>query len=125
MPRSAMSSPGAASRCALLGGDRQARRSRGHVVCSLRWAHRDAGGPMANRDNLNPGTSTSGLGSDWLTEEQYWRTNWTNRPYATADRGFDYYRPAYQYGYESAKRYRGRDWYDVDSDLRSGWDRVE
>ena len=80
---------------------------------------------MAYRDDLPVGSSTSGPGTDWLNEEQYWRANWSNRPYATADRGFDYYRPAYQYGYESATRYRGREWNDVEADLRSGWDRVE
>jgi len=80
---------------------------------------------MANRENLDPATSGTGLGNDWLAEEQYWRTNWSNRPYATADRGFDYYKPGYQYGYESANRYRGRNWNDVESDLRSGWDRFE
>ena len=80
---------------------------------------------MAHRDNLDPATSSTGLGTDWLSEEQYWRTNWNDRPYVTADRGFDYYKPGYQYGYESANRYRGRDWNDVESDLRSGWDRYE
>ena len=80
---------------------------------------------MANRDNLDRATANTGLGTDWLTEEQYWRSNWTDRPYVTADRGFDYYRPGYQYGYEAANRYRGRDWNDVESDLRSGWDRFE
>lgn len=80
---------------------------------------------MANRDNLSTGTSTTGTTGDWNTEEQYWRSNWSSRPYATADRGFDFYRPGYRYGYESANRYRGRNWNDVEGDLRSGWDRYE
>ena len=80
---------------------------------------------MAYRDDLPLDRPTSGLGSDWLTEEQYWRSNWNDRPYVTADRGFDFYRPAYQYGFESANQYRGREWNDVESDLRSGWDRFE
>jgi hypothetical protein len=80
---------------------------------------------MANRDNITPGTSGAGTSSNWTTEDQYWRTNWSTRPYASADRGYDYYRPGYQYGYESANRYRGREWNDVENDLRSGWDRVE
>jgi hypothetical protein len=81
---------------------------------------------MANRDNLSTGTSTGGVsGGDWRTEDEYWRTNWSNRPYVSADRGYDYYRPGYQYGYESASRYRGRDWNDIETDLRSGWDRFE
>ena len=80
---------------------------------------------MANRDILSTGTSTSGTTGDWTNEDQYWRSNWNSRPYVSADRGYDFYRPGYQYGYESATRYRGRDWNDVESDLRSGWDRYE
>jgi hypothetical protein len=80
---------------------------------------------VANRDNLSTGTSTGGVSGDWRTEDEYWRTNWSNRPYVSADRGYAYYRPGYQYGYESATRYRGRDWNDVETDLRSGWDRFE
>ena len=80
---------------------------------------------MANRDNLSTGTSTGGVSSDWTTEEQYWRNNWNSRPYVSADRGYEYYQPGYRYGFESANRYRGRNWNDVEGDLRSGWDRVE
>ena len=81
---------------------------------------------MANRSERDLSTGTAGTGAfDWGSEERYWRDNWSTRPYAHADRTFDYYRPAYQYGVESATRYRGRDWNDVESDLRSGWDRFE
>jgi hypothetical protein len=80
---------------------------------------------MANRDDLSTSTSGTSRNIDWTTEDQYWRTNWSTRPYVTADRGYDYYRPGYEYGYEAANRYRGREWNDVESDLRSGWDRFE
>ena len=81
---------------------------------------------MPNRD-VNP---TQGFGAtdrqlDWTAEETYWRNNWNNRPYAKADRGFDYYLPGYRYGFESANRFQGRQWNDVESDLRTGWDRYE
>jgi hypothetical protein len=56
-------------------------------------------------------------------EDAYWRDNFRNRPYATADRGYDYYRPGYQYGWESYGRYRGRKYDDVESDLERGWDK--
>lgn len=79
---------------------------------------------MANRDNLSGITDSSVIG-DWGTEEKFWRTNWNTRPYVTADRGYDFYQPGYRYGFESANRYRGRDWSDVETDLRSGWDRYE
>jgi hypothetical protein len=43
----------------------------------------------------------------------------------TADRGYEFYQPAYRYGYESAtqQQYRGRQWHDVENELRFGWDR--
>ena len=62
---------------------------------------------------------------DWTTEETYWRTNYSNRPYVTANRDFDYWRPGYRYGYESALRNQGRQWNEVESDLRTGWERFE
>ena|ERR1044071_3245225 len=84
---------------------------------------------LNDRSNLNPSTrartsGTTGLG-DWDTEERWWRDNWSTRPYVRADRGFEYYRPGYRYGFESANRYSGRAWNDVEGDLRSGWDRFE
>jgi hypothetical protein len=81
---------------------------------------------MANRENLGSGTAagTTGTG-DWTTEDAYWRSNFASRPYAQADRGYDAYQPGYRYGFESAKRYPGRKWNEVESDLRTGWDRYE
>lgn len=69
--------------------------------------------------------SRTGSMLDWKTEEDYWRTNYGNRPYATTNRDFNYWRPGYQYGYESATRYQGRKWNDVEPDLRTGWDKYE
>jgi hypothetical protein len=57
----------------------------------------------------------------WEDEDRYWRESFGSRPYATADRGYDYYRPAYRYGVESASRHRGRAWSEVESDLERGW----
>lgn len=67
----------------------------------------------------------TGATLDWTTEEEYWRTNYMNRPYVGMNRDFDYWRPGYRYGYDSAQRYRGRAWDDVESDLRTGWDKFE
>jgi hypothetical protein len=63
---------------------------------------------------------------DWANEETYWRTNYRNRPYATSgDYDFDYYRPGYRYGFESAHRYSGRTWDDVEGELSRGWNAFE
>ena len=62
---------------------------------------------------------------DWNDEDTYWRSNYNTRPYVTADEDYDYYRPGYRYGYESATRYRGRQWDDVESELSRSWDSYE
>ena len=81
---------------------------------------------MVKRD-VNP---TQGFGATreqlgWDDEESYWRDSWSTRPYVTGDRGYDYYRPGYRYGFEAANRHRGRQWDEVEGELRTGWDRYE
>ena len=62
----------------------------------------------------------------WDDEDQYWRTNYRNRPYgSTADRDYEFYQPGYRYGYESANRFEGRSWDDVESDLSKNWNSYE
>ena len=62
---------------------------------------------------------------DWTAEDDYWRTTYMNRSYIGPNRDYDYWRPAYRYGYESAQQYQGKNWNDVETDLRTGWDRYE
>ncbi|MBK5188015.1 MAG: hypothetical protein JJD97_07200 [Gemmatimonadaceae bacterium] len=69
--------------------------------------------------------ATSQQLGDWGKEQDYWRTNWSSRPYASADRGFEYYSPGYRYGFESAHKHAGKQWSAVEGDLRTGWDRYE
>lgn len=82
---------------------------------------------MAERDT-NP---TQGFGAtdrqldEWPKEERYWRENCSSRPYVSADRGFAFYEPGYRYGCDSAQKLHGGKWEDVESDLRTGWDRYE
>jgi len=66
---------------------------------------------MADFDRLN-----------WEDEDSYWRTNFGSRAYGSSGTyDYEYYQPGYRYGFESANRYRDRDWKDVEADLRSGW----
>ena len=62
------------------------------------------------------------LDNDWTTEERYWQENWRTRPYAAADLDFDYYKPAYRYGFEASRLHRGKTWEDIKTELRAGWD---
>jgi hypothetical protein len=61
------------------------------------------------------------LGPDWDTEDAYWQSAYPERPYARADRSYEYYRAAYRYGTEHATLWPGREWADAESDLRAGW----
>jgi hypothetical protein len=61
----------------------------------------------------------------WEDDDNYWRTNFRSRPYASAGNEYDYYRPGYMFGYEQASRYEGRSWDDVESDMSRSWSSYE
>lgn len=81
------------------------------------------------RDNMNTSDfsgGSAGAGLDWDTEDTFWRGNYSSRPYASSDRNYDFYRPAYRYGYQSASTtYKGRRWEEVENDLERGWDKAK
>ena len=71
------------------------------------------------------GTAGRTFTGTWAGDTSYWREEFRNRPYATADRRFEDYEPGYRYAYEMEPRFHGRKWDEVEGDLRSGWDRWE
>ena len=68
-------------------------------------------------DSRVGGTTNSNTGD-------YWRNNFSSRPYA-AGRNYADYEPAYKYGQEAYNRYPGRRYEDVEPDLQSGWERTK
>jgi hypothetical protein len=72
-------------------------------------------------DTVNPDRSRTG--KTWDNEENWWRQHFESRPYVQSGLGFDYYRPAYRYGVESANHHLGRSWREAEPDLRAGWAR--
>lgn len=60
----------------------------------------------------------------WDDEDAYWRTNYRTRPYG-ASGDYERFRPGYRFGFDSAARYRGREWNDVEPDLASDWETYE
>jgi hypothetical protein len=54
-------------------------------------------------------------------EEKYWEDNYQTRTYFSRDRGFDVYRPAYRYGIDSYTMYQGRDFKEIEPNLRDNW----
>lgn len=81
--------------------------------------------PAADVAAISAPASPVTLGPDWETEDAYWQSAYPERPYARADRSYEYYRSAYRYGAERAARWRAREWADAERDLREGWARVE
>jgi hypothetical protein len=60
----------------------------------------------------------------WMEEEDYWRSNYSTRPYASSG-SYETFAPGYRYGYDAANRYSGRSWDEVESDLQRDWDAYE
>src|SRR4029453_9744548 len=48
-----------------------------------------------------------------------------SRPYVTPGASYETYRAAYQYGWESYRRHRGRPFEEVESELRREWERTD
>ena len=79
-----------------------------------------------NTVDIGMTTPTPGIFTgEWNRDRPWWRDNYSTRPYASADCGFDAYEPAYLFSYHSLTRYHGRRWDQVESNLRSDWQHFE
>ena len=58
-------------------------------------------------------------------EDEHWRRNYASRPYVTPGASYETYRAAYQYGWESYRRHRGRPFEEVENELRREWERTD
>lgn len=61
---------------------------------------------------------------DPTVEDAYWRANYRNRPY-TAGETYERWRPAYQHGWQSCQKYRGRHFDEVEPEVRRDWERTD
>lgn len=68
------------------------------------------------------GTSTQRMAFDTL--DPNFRTNWDSK-YRSSGGSYDQMQPAYRYGYDLASdaRYNGREWNDVESTVRTSWEK--
>jgi len=57
--------------------------------------------------------------------DRYWGENYSSRPYYQSGRSYDDYRPAYNYGWDSAHRHQGRTWDQAENDLEHGWEQAK
>jgi len=57
-------------------------------------------------------------------EDDYWRENYTNRPYVKTGASYDDYSPAYRYGVDAHAMHRERGWDEAREDIEAGWARA-
>lgn len=57
-------------------------------------------------------------------ENDYWRSNYSSRPYANKQTKYETLEPAYRYGWESRGTNMNKKWRDVEQDLGKGWDKA-
>ena len=59
---------------------------------------------------------------DAAAEDAYWREHYIRRPYVKADRSYEYYQPAYRYGWETRLTNAGKSWEEMEPHLARGWE---
>lgn len=58
------------------------------------------------------------------TEDLFWRSNFTARPYVPAGSDYTLYQPAYMYGVDSFSQFKGKNFDDIEPQLGQKWDTV-
>ncbi len=74
---------------------------------------------MRSRNDLD--TREVSRNDTWDEHEAWWRENFRERPYVTADCEYGRYRGAYRHGFECANDTRGSTWGDAERKLRTSW----
>lgn len=60
--------------------------------------------------------------NDPTVEHDYWRSEYQNRDYYNPDLEYERdFGPAYQYGWESRRKFQDRQWDDVQGDMERDW----
>jgi len=60
---------------------------------------------------------------DYNAEEEYWRNNYSSRPYYSEGASFLEYKPAYKYGADAYSKNPNRSWEQSEAELGRDWDR--
>lgn len=73
------------------------------------------------------GYAGKGIG-EWIdptTEDNWLREQFPSRPYVAKGEAYETYMPAYDYGREVHAKHEGKRFEDVESDLRTAWDKTK
>ncbi len=81
-------------------------------------------GEDTNINSVTDRTISNQNTMNWDSEDNYWRSNYRSRPYYNNNIDYTNVQPAYRYGFESYTRFSGRPYNEVESDLKSGWDKA-
>ena len=88
-----------------------------------------AAGPIGTAVGAAVGAVAGGLAGkgvaeriDPTAENQYWEQNYRNETYVKPDYTYQDYGPAYRTGYEARARYEGRNFDEVEPELRSDYE---
>ncbi len=91
-----------------------------------------AAGPVGTAVGAAVGAVAGGLigkgvaeGINPTAEHEYWRANYSRRPYVAPGTSYDEYGPAYQHGWEARQKYPGKGFADVEADLARDWERAK
>lgn len=60
---------------------------------------------------------------DPTVEDAYWSKSYSTAPYVTKGSPYTTYQPAYRYGWESYKRYPGKQFDQVENELARDWEK--
>lgn len=89
------------------------------------------GGPVGGIIGVVLGAFAGGAAGHEIAEEldptgedSFWRENYRTRPYAK-NASYSVYRPAYAYGWTTRRAYLDREFDEMESELKSGWDNFE
>lgn len=84
-------------------------------------------GTIATGDRTGPGTegTVRDPSITMAAQDAHWRRSFASREYTADDREYEYYRPAYKYGWEARTRYGAERFEDVEDRLRSDWKSAE
>lgn len=66
--------------------------------------------------------ATRGTGMGDQFDDDYYRNEYTNRPYYEAGTPYDQYQPAYEYGHSLSGRHTGRSFDEIEHDISRDWD---
>ncbi|MDB6054748.1 MAG: hypothetical protein JWN25_2271 [Verrucomicrobiales bacterium] len=88
-------------------------------------------GPVGTVIGMAAGAVVGGLAGkgvaeaiDPTVERGYWKDNYNTRPYVEKNSTWEHYEPAYRTGYEGYGRYQGKRFEDVESNLRSDYEKT-